>query len=78
METNKTEPVQPPKPDQNITNTDDSHKLPDANPDPLDGNQTDVFDPEYEGREEAGNVGAETEWDAEQLDGSNANNIRTK
>ncbi|QMU30066.1 hypothetical protein [Adhaeribacter radiodurans] len=78
METNKTEPVQPPKEDEQITNSDESKVLPDANPDPLTGNQTDIYDAEYEGKEEAGNVGAENEWDAEQLDGSTANNIRTK
>ncbi len=78
METNKTEPVQPPKEDDNITNADESKKLPDANPDPLQGNQTDEFDPTYEGQEDAGNAGAVIEWDAEQLDGSTANNLRTK
>lgn len=78
METNKTEPVQPPKDEEAVTNADESNKLPDDNPDPIAGNQTDSFDQEYEGKEEAGNVGAENEWDAEQLDGSNANNLRTK
>ncbi len=78
METNKTEPVQPPKENEQITNADESKVLPDANPDPLSGNQTDIIDLEYEGKEEVGNVGAENEWDAEQLDGSTANNIRTK
>lgn len=78
METNKTESVQPPKEDNAITNADESKKLPDANPDPMQGNQTDAFDQEYEGKEDAGNVGAKNEWDAEQLDGSTANNLRTK
>ncbi|MDQ3292295.1 MAG: hypothetical protein M3Q05_13490 [Bacteroidota bacterium] len=78
METNKTEPIQPPKENEQITNADESRILPDSNPDPLTGNQMDSFDQEYEGKEEAGNVGAENEWDAEQLDGSNANSIRTK
>lgn len=78
METNKTEPVQPPKENEQITNADESKKLSDANPDPLSGNQTDMFDPEYEGQEDVGNVGDENEWNAEQLDGSTANNLRTK
>lgn len=80
METNKTEPVQPPLEEESITNADESKKLPDDNPDPLQGNQTDtdIFDREYEGKEDAGNIGAENEWDTEQLDGSTANNLRTK
>lgn len=79
METNKTEPVQPPKESDAITNADESKKLPDSNPDPLRGNQMDdTFDQEYDGKEDAGNIGAENEWDAEQLDGSTANNLRTK
>ena len=80
METNKTEPVQPPADNELITNADNSQVISNSNPDPLQSTQTDtdVFDQEYEGKEEAGNVGAENEWDAEQLDGSTANNLRTK
>ncbi|QNF33699.1 hypothetical protein HUW51_13580 [Adhaeribacter swui] len=80
METNKTEPVQPPADNELITNTDESNVISNDHLDPLQSNQTntDVFDREYEGKEQAGNVGAENEWDAEQLDGSTANNLRTK
>lgn len=80
METNKTEPVQPPLEDEPITNADESKVISNDSPDPLQSHQTDtdVFDREYEGKEEVGNVGAENEWDAEQLDGSTANNLRTK
>ncbi|RDC64465.1 hypothetical protein [Adhaeribacter pallidiroseus] len=80
METNKTEPIQPPLDNDAITNADESNVIANNNPDPLPSQQTDadIFDQEYEGKEEAGNVGAENEWDAEQLDGSTANNLRTK
>ncbi len=78
METNKTESVQPPRENDYITNADESKKLPNDNPDPLSSDQTDIFDQEYEGQQAAGNIRAENEWDTEQLDGSNANNLRTK
>lgn len=80
METNKTEPVQPPQENEQITNADESKVISNNPPDPLPSTQTDtdIFDREYEGKEDVGNIGAENEWDTEQLDGSNANNLRTK
>ncbi|WP_377131182.1 hypothetical protein [Rufibacter roseus] len=82
----------------NITNADESKRLPDENPTPNEGHQstgeeiakpdrggskiqaqeTDYFDPAPEGSKEVGNIGAENEEDAWKLDGSNANNLRTK
>lgn len=80
METNKTEPVQPPLENEPITNADKSKEILNESPDPLPNppTNTDIFDREYEGKEDVGNVGAENEWDTEQLDGSTANNLRTK
>ncbi|RAU81554.1 hypothetical protein [Pontibacter arcticus] len=67
--------------DDIITNADESKRLPDENPEPLEGTKTestDILDQEYEGKEEAGNVAAKDEADTRKLDGSNANNMRTK
>lgn len=67
--------------DDIITNADESKRLPDENPEPLEGTKTestDILDQEYEGKEEAGNVAAKDEADTHKLDGSNANNMRTK
>ncbi|MBC3540088.1 hypothetical protein ACFSC6_17005 [Rufibacter sediminis] len=82
----------------NITNSDESKRLPDDNPTPMKGAKTeddaiakpdlggsrlqameaDFLDPEPEGRFSEGNVAAEDEEDTTRLDGSNANNLRTK
>ncbi|KAA3436866.1 hypothetical protein [Rufibacter hautae] len=82
----------------NITNSDESKRLPDENPDPVKGSKTeddqtakpdlggsrlqaieaDFLDHEPEGRFSEGNVAAEDEEDTTELDGSNANNLRTK
>lgn len=61
-----------------ITNADESKKLPDDNPEPLRGTKTDNLDQEPEGNIEEGNVAAKNEEDTRKLDGSNANNLRTK
>ena len=61
-----------------ITNSDESKKLPDDNPEPLEGIKTDDLDLKPEGNIAEGNVAAKTEEDARKLDGSNANNWRTK
>lgn len=82
----------------NITNSDESKRLPDQNPDPVTGPQTegekiakpdfggskaqatqaDFLDTEAEGTIAEGNVAAADEEDTYNLDGSNANNLRTK
>ncbi|MEJ8803627.1 hypothetical protein [Pontibacter sp. H249] len=70
-----------PKDDDIITNADESKKLPDENPEPLTGTkkkETDIIDNEPEGKEEGGNAAAKNEEDTRELDGSNANNLRTK
>lgn len=64
--------------DDQITNADESKKLPDDNPDPVEGAQTDEFDREPEGTAAEGNVAAKKEEETRELDGSNANNLRTK
>ncbi len=61
-----------------ITNSDESKKLPDDNPEPLEGIKTDELDQEPEGNIAEGNVAAKTEEQTRKLDGSNANNLRTK
>ncbi|TPE45249.1 hypothetical protein [Pontibacter mangrovi] len=70
-----------PKEDDIITNADESKKLPDENPEPLTGVKkegVDILDKEQEGVEEGGNVAAKNEEVTRELDGSNANNLRTK
>ncbi|GAB2532264.1 hypothetical protein [Rufibacter soli] len=82
----------------NITNSDESKRLPDSTPTPNEGQQTedeevgkpdmggsalqakevDYLDTEPEGSEIEGNVAAKEEEDTSRLDGSNANNLRTK
>jgi len=61
-----------------ITNADESKKLPDDTPEPLEPTKTDDLDLEPEGNIEEGNIAAKNEEDARKLDGSNANNLRTK
>ena len=75
-----------PKEDDIITNADESKRLPDENPEPLEGvkkdeietSPVDIMDNEHEGKEEGGNIAAKSEEDTRKLDGSNANNLRTK
>lgn len=75
-----------PKEEDIITNADESKRLPDENPEPLEGvkkdetetKTVDIMDNEHEGVEEGGNVAAKNEDDTRKLDGSNANNLRTK
>jgi hypothetical protein len=70
-----------PKEDDIITNSDESRRLPDEAPEPLTGTKMeshDILDNEPEGKEEGGNVAAKDEKDTRDLDGSNANNLRTK
>ena len=68
------------KPDDKdqITNADESKRLPDDNPEPLEGVKTDDLDLNPEGTVSEGNVAAKEEEDTRKLDGSNANNMRTK
>ncbi|MBK0404041.1 hypothetical protein I5M27_13685 [Adhaeribacter sp. BT258] len=61
-----------------ITNADESKRLPDDNPEPLEDIKTDELDLKPEGTVAEGNVAAEKEEDTRKLDGSNANNLRTK
>ena len=63
---------------EQITNSDESKKLPDDNPEPLEGIKTDDLDLKPEGNIAEGNVAAKKEEDTRKLDGSNANNLRTK
>lgn len=75
MNTNPTpNPIEPDK----ITNADDSKELPGANSEIMPPQETDELDTHYEGVREAGNVAAEDEKETDNLDGSNANNLRTK
>ncbi|MCC9136367.1 hypothetical protein ACFSKU_05905 [Pontibacter silvestris] len=74
--------------DNIITNSDESKRLPDENPEPLThtkmgkhGNDIyneDIKEVEPEGKEDGGNIAAKKEEDTRKLDGSNANNLRTK
>jgi hypothetical protein len=69
------DPVQPEK----ITNADDTKELP--GPDNVTvqpPQENDEMDKDYEGTRDAGNVAAADETDTDSLDGSNANNMRTK
>lgn len=69
------DPVDPEK----ITNADETKEVP--GPDNITvqpPQETDETDKTYEGSREAGNVAAEEESDTDALDGSNANNLRTK
>ena len=61
-----------------ITNADESKKLPDDNPEPLEKTKTDELDLKPEGTIAEGNVAAKDEEETRKLDGSNANNLRTK
>ncbi|MBX0333986.1 hypothetical protein K3G39_12135 [Pontibacter sp. HSC-14F20] len=73
--------METPREDDIITNSDESERLPDENPEPLEGvkkEERDIIDAEPEGVEEGGNVAAKKEEDTRKLDGSNANNLRTK
>ena len=73
--------MEAPREDDIITNSDESERLPDENPEPLEGvkkEEHDILDPEPEGVEEGGNIAAKKEEDTRKLDGSNANNLRTK
>jgi hypothetical protein len=70
-----------PREDDYITNSEESERLPDENPEPLEGlkkEDRDILDNEPEGKEEGGNAAAKNEEDTRKLDGSNANNLRTK
>jgi hypothetical protein len=78
--------METPQEDDIITNADEGKRLPDENPEPLEGvkkdevetSPVDIMDNEHEGKEEGGNVAAKSEEDTRKLDGSNANNLRTK
>jgi hypothetical protein len=69
------DPVDPEK----ITNADESKELPGPDNVTVEPPQeTDELDKIYEGSRDAGNVAAEEESETNSLDGSNANNLRTK
>lgn len=73
--------MEAPREDDIITNEDESRRLPDENPEPLEGTKLekqDLIEPEAEGKEVGGNAAAKNEEDTRKLDGSNANNLRTK
>lgn len=73
--------METPREDDYITNSEESERLPEENPEPLEGlkkEEHDILDPEPEGKEEGGNAAAKNEEDTRELDGSNANNLRTK
>lgn len=70
-----------PREEDIITNADESKRLPDENPEPLTGtkkDETDITERGFEGKEEGGNAAAKLEEDTRELDGSNANSLRTK
>ena len=69
---------QDPIDDDIVTNSDENKRLPDDNPEPLEGVKMDQLDTEEEGKEKGGNVAAKNEADTMFLDGSNANTLRTK
>ena len=69
------DPIEPDK----ITNADESKELP--GPDSINitpPEENDELDKRYEGIMEGGNVAAEDEEDTDNIDGTNANNLRTK
>jgi len=73
--------MQTPQDKDIITNADESKRLPDENPEPLKGIKkegVDIKEEGVEGKEEGGNIAATREEDTRKLDGSNANNLRTK
>jgi hypothetical protein len=73
--------METPKEDDIITNADESKRLPDENPEPLTHTKkesVDILETGFEGKEDGGNAAAKNEIDTRKLDGSNANNLRTK
>jgi len=75
MDNNPTpNPIEPDK----ITNADESKELPGTNSELQSPHEMDELDTSYEGVKEAGNVAAADEKNTNILDGSNANNLRTK
>lgn len=69
------DPIEPDK----ITNADESKELP--GPDSIKiapPEENDELDKQYEGVKVGGNVAAEEEEDTDNIDGTNANNLRTK
>ena len=61
-----------------ITNADESKILPGSQSPISQLAENDETDKTYEGSREAGNVAAADETETDTLDGSNANNLRTK
>ncbi|PIQ20487.1 MAG: hypothetical protein COW65_14755 [Cytophagales bacterium CG18_big_fil_WC_8_21_14_2_50_42_9] len=61
-----------------ITNSDENEMLPGAQSAISELAENDEIDKTYEGSREAGNVAAADEKETDTLDGSNANNLRTK
>jgi len=61
-----------------ITNAEESEVLPGSQSPVSQLAENDEIDKTYEGSREAGNVAAADETETDTLDGSNANNLRTK
>jgi hypothetical protein len=74
MTTKKQDPID----NDIVTNADETKRLPNDNPEPLEGNKLEETETEEEGKEEAGNVAAQNEADTGNMDGSTVNNLRTK
>jgi hypothetical protein len=75
MENNPT--FNPIAPDR-ITNSEESELLPGSESPVSQLAENDEMDKDYEGTRDAGNVAAADEKETDKLDGSNANNLRTK
>lgn len=69
--------LNPISPDR-ITNSEESEMLPGTEAPVSQLAENDDMDKDYEGSREAGNVAAADEKQTDNLDGSNANNLRTK
>jgi len=61
-----------------ITNSEEGEVLPGAETSESQLAENDEIDKNYEGNRDAGNVAATDEKGTNKLDGSNANNLRTK
>ena len=61
-----------------ITNSEESEILPGDDLPVSQLAENDEMDKDYEGTRDAGNVAAADEKETDKLDGSNANNLRTK
>ncbi|QHL89204.1 hypothetical protein GU926_17915 [Nibribacter ruber] len=71
-------PDDTPSPTTGNQSEDQNIAKPDLGGNPLQAKETDILDTEPEGEKAEGNVAASNEEDTHHLDGSNANNLRTK